>query len=102
MNFININNLFNEPNLKPSFKKHYGIFISCSFLTMLFLFISFQAISNILIQDELIRPESNGSLHLSAEKGKPIGPEIKYMPEWKAFGWFTSADRVEWNVEVNR
>src|SRR5690606_38710475 len=27
-------------------------------------------------------------------------PKIKYMPEWKAFGWFTASDRVEWEVEV--
>ncbi|MGZ5135772.1 MAG: hypothetical protein ACXWCG_11500, partial [Flavitalea sp.] len=25
--------------------------------------------------------------------------EIKYMPEWKAFGWFTAADLVEWDIE---
>jgi len=55
------------------------------------------------VQDDLlVRPESNGSLRLTSEKGIPIGPEIKYMPEWKAFGWFTSKDRVEWNVLVKK
>jgi len=49
---------------------------------------------------ELVRAESDGSLLLTAENGKPIGPDIKYMPEWRAFGWFTSADRVEWEVDV--
>jgi len=24
-------------------------------------------------------------VHLTAENGKPLGPGIKYMPEWKAF-----------------
>ncbi len=48
---------------------------------------------------EVVRPESNGVVRLRAETGRAIGPEIKYMPEWKAFGWFTAADRVEWDVE---
>jgi len=49
---------------------------------------------------ELVTAQADGSLLLTAENGKPIGPEIKYMPEWKAFGWFTAADRVEWDVDV--
>jgi hypothetical protein len=40
------------------------------------------------------------TLHLTAENGKALGPEIKYMPEWKAFGWFTAKDSVEWDVDV--
>jgi hypothetical protein len=40
------------------------------------------------------------SLILSAETGKGVGPAIKYMPEWRAFGWFTSADSVVWDAEV--
>ena len=39
-------------------------------------------------------------ISLNAENGKPIGPKIKYMPEWRAYGWFTSADKVEWNINV--
>lgn len=42
------------------------------------------------------------SYTLSAQKGKGIGPKIAYMPEWKAFGWFTAKDRVEWEVEVTK
>lgn len=48
---------------------------------------------------QVVRPERNGVLRLQAEMGRAIGPEIKYMPEWKAFGWFTAADKVEWDVE---
>lgn len=48
---------------------------------------------------EVVRPEKDGVVHLRAQVGRGIGPEIKYMPEWKAFGWFTSADRVEWEIE---
>ncbi|MEX2591514.1 MAG: hypothetical protein WD426_01985 [Anditalea sp.] len=47
-----------------------------------------------------VKASPDGSLKLSAEKGKATGPEIKYMPEWKAFGWFTAKDQVEWEVEI--
>jgi peptidoglycan/xylan/chitin deacetylase (PgdA/CDA1 family) len=47
-----------------------------------------------------VKASPDGSLKLSAEKGKATGPEIKYMPEWKAFGWFTALDQVEWEVEI--
>ena len=49
-----------------------------------------------------VMPEPDGSLRLSAEKGKATGPNIKYMPEWRAFGWFTGKDMVEWIVKGNR
>ena len=48
---------------------------------------------------QVVRPERNGTLQLRAAFARAIGPEIKYMPEWKAFGWFTEEDRVEWDVE---
>jgi hypothetical protein len=51
---------------------------------------------------EVVRPEGDGALRLRAEEGQAIGPEIKYMPEWRAFGWFTAADRVEWEIEPAR
>lgn len=44
--------------------------------------------------------DQSGTLLLTAENGKATGPAIKYMPEWKAFGWFTSKDSVEWEVDV--
>lgn len=97
MNFIK--NTFNGSKLKLQFRRKYTY--SCSLFAIFFLFWSFQGISNILLQQEPVRPEADGSLRLTAEKGKPIGPDIKYMPEWKAFGWFTSEDRVEWNVIVD-
>ncbi len=53
-----------------------------------------------LIRPDVVRPESDGVLRLQAEMGRAIGPEIKYMPEWKAFGWFTAADLVEWDIEA--
>ena len=48
----------------------------------------------------LVEPDEAGVFVLSAEKGKAIGPDIKYMPEWKAFGWFTHKDKVEWEVSA--
>lgn len=42
----------------------------------------------------------NNRLFLGAQQGIGIGPKIKYMPEWDAFGWFTEADRVEWEADV--
>lgn len=50
----------------------------------------------------LVRSDTDGALRLTAGNGKAIGPDIKYMPEWKAFGWFTAADRVEWDVDVEK
>ncbi|MCL6259275.1 polysaccharide deacetylase family protein [Aquiflexum sp. TKW24L] len=49
---------------------------------------------------ELIRSSADGRLMLTAEKGRAIGPDIKYMPEWRAFGWFTDKDSVVWEVEI--
>ena len=91
-----------RPDLDMSFKRRKNICCFKSFSIIFFLLISFQSTSgNTFIQDDLlVRPESNGSLRLSAEAGKAIGPKIEYMPEWKAFGWFTSKDRIEWNVLV--
>ena len=50
----------------------------------------------------MVRAERDGSLHLNAENGKGVGPKIEYMPEWKAFGWFTAEDKVVWDVRVPR
>lgn len=58
------------------------------------------AIADTMNIPELVRLSEEGQLRLSAEKGKAIGPAIKYMPEWKAFGWFTSDDSVVWEVDV--
>lgn len=53
--------------------------------------------------DTINKPELVKAIYmLTAENGKAIGPNIKYMPEWSAFGWFTAADRVEWEVDVAR
>lgn len=45
---------------------------------------------------------SDGRITLPASRGHGIGPDIDYMPKWKAFGWFRSGDKVEWNVNVEK
>jgi neutral ceramidase len=50
----------------------------------------------------LVTPGENGVLHLRAESARTTGPKIAYMPEWEAFGWFTEADRVEWDIDVDK
>ena len=50
----------------------------------------------------LVRPDERGILSLHAQAGVGAGPSVKFMPEWKAFGWFTGRDRVTWEVEVFR
>ena len=47
-----------------------------------------------------VKPAEDGSISLSAANGLGIGPEIRYMPDWAAFGCFTDKDRVEWPLEV--
>lgn len=56
--------------------------------------------SDTINSPRLVTQDFSDSLVLTAETGKGIGPKIKYMPEWRAFGWFTSADSVVWDVEV--
>lgn len=47
--------------------------------------------------------QGNGdTTRLRADIARSVGPEIKYMPEWRAFGWFTESDRVEWDLTTDR
>jgi hypothetical protein len=52
------------------------------------------------ITDSTVVPDDRNVIRLVAEKGAAKGPDIKYMPEWKAFGWFTAKDTVTWDVVV--
>lgn len=51
---------------------------------------------------ELILQDSSGIFNLTAAHAKAVGPNIKYMPEWKAFGWFNTDDRAEWKVNIEK
>lgn len=50
----------------------------------------------------LVRPGEDGTLHLTAASARAVGPKIVYLPEWEAFGSFTEADRVEWDLDVEK
>lgn len=62
---------------------------------------SFKLKRDTINHQEIISRSEDGALHLSAAYAEGIGPNIKYMPEWKAFGWFTTDDRAQWNVKVS-
>lgn len=48
----------------------------------------------------VIKSGTDGTLSLSAAAGVGLGPEVRYMPEWAAFGHMTGKDRLEWPLEV--
>lgn len=49
-----------------------------------------------------IERSNDGNFYLSSAKAGTAGPSIKYMPEWKAFGWFNTTDQAEWEVETDQ
>lgn len=49
---------------------------------------------------QTVYAQANQPLTLEARDALARGPQIAYMPEWKAFGWFTGKDKVEWTVEI--
>ncbi len=59
-----------------------------------------RAVADTLNMPQLVRVSTDGQLRLTAENGRGIGPDIKYMPDWKAFGWFTAKDSVVWEADV--
>ncbi|HRP55762.1 neutral/alkaline non-lysosomal ceramidase N-terminal domain-containing protein [Agriterribacter sp.] len=50
----------------------------------------------------LVEAGEDGRIILTADQGKGIGPNIKYMPEWRAFGWFMGDDKVEWEISSSK
>lgn len=64
--------------------------------------LAFKEKRNITNHLEMIHSNEAGEYYLTAAKAAAIGPKIKYMPEWKAFGWFTTEDRAEWEVQVDK
>lgn len=51
-------------------------------------------------RQEPIQNEADGSYRLSSWLAGTTGDQIKYMPEWKAFGWFTTKDQAIWTVNI--
>lgn len=55
-----------------------------------------------VVQLAVIVPEKDGELKLDASKGRGVGPTIKYMPEWKAFGFFREGNHIEWKIKIEK
>ncbi len=51
---------------------------------------------------ERIQSEEDGSYRLPAWLAATEGAHIKYMPEWKAFGWFDTKDQAIWEVSIKK
>ncbi|MFT3750828.1 MAG: hypothetical protein QM768_21120 [Agriterribacter sp.] len=51
-------------------------------------------------RQKLIHKEDDGSYRLVAWLAGSAGEHIKYMPEWKAFGWFDAKDRAIWKADI--
>jgi neutral ceramidase len=63
---------------------------------------SFKIERDTLNHQVLIESNKDGVFHLTAALAQAVGPAIKYMPEWGAFGWFTTEDQVEWTVNLEK
>lgn len=53
-------------------------------------------------QPELVRQGADGSYDLDSWIAGTKGDQIKYMPEWKAFGWFNTSDQAIWDVNITK
>jgi len=62
--------------------------------------VEFKTIRVSINNPTVVRTEAGKPVDLRAEVARATGPDIKYMPEWRAFGWFTEKDRVEWDLEL--
>lgn len=50
--------------------------------------------------EEIIHKAEDGFYYLSSWQAGTQGSKIKYMPEWKAFGWFDAKDQAIWKVNI--
>jgi hypothetical protein len=51
---------------------------------------------------ETIQKEADGSYRLVSWLAGTAGERIKYMPEWKAFGWFDAKDQALWKANIEK
>jgi hypothetical protein len=52
--------------------------------------------------EQLIQKGTDNIYHLSSWLAGTTGSHIKYMQEWKAFGWFTTQDQASWKVNIEK
>ena len=53
-------------------------------------------------RQETIQKEADGSYRLVSWLAGTAGERIKYMPEWKAFGWFDAKDQALWKANIEK
>ena len=51
---------------------------------------------------EVVQKEADGSYRLVSWLAGTAGERIKYMPEWKAFGWFDAKDQALWKANIEK
>ena len=63
---------------------------------------SFKSKRDTINHPEVIYVDGEDNVRLPASLARSHGPNIQYMREWKAFGWFTEQDRVEWELQLKQ
>lgn len=53
-------------------------------------------------REQLIQKSEDNSYELLSWFAGTKGDHIKYMPEWKAFGWFDTGDQAFWKVNIEK
>jgi peptidoglycan-N-acetylglucosamine deacetylase len=94
----------NEKKAKLKIKRA-DMFGRIFIITSVFVCVFWCARADVVMADTTNKPQPvkvnmNGDYSLKAFYGKGLGPAIKYMPEWEAFGWFTAEDSVVWDVDI--
>lgn len=51
---------------------------------------------------EVVQKDDDGSYRLVSWLAGTAGERIKYMPEWKAFGWFDAKDQALWKANIEK
>lgn len=51
---------------------------------------------------QVIQIRADGKYFLHASLAATEGSQIKYMPEWQAFGWFDAGDQAIWKVNIEK
>lgn len=53
-------------------------------------------------EEKLVDKSADNTYHLASWLAGTAGSHIKYMPEWKAFGWFNTQDQALWKVNIEK
>lgn len=61
---------------------------------------AFKAARPAVNRQQTIQQEADGSYRLVSWLAGTTGERIKYMPEWKAFGWFNIGEQAIWKADI--